>query len=90
MVGSGAFKAQAAQAFANLKIALAAAGAKPENLVRLNYYVVGLNREKLVAIRELRNSFIDKDHPPASTLVGVAALFSDEAQIEIEAVAVIP
>lgn len=90
MVGKDDFKAQAAQAFANLRIVLAATGAKPENLVKLNYYVVGLTHEKLLALRELRSSFVNKEKPPASTLVGVAALFSDEAQIEIEAVAVIP
>jgi len=89
MVGKEDFRAQAAQAFANLKAALAAAGAKPENLVKLNYYVVGLNHEKLLALRELRSSFVSKDNPPASTLIGVAALFSEEASIEIEAVAVI-
>jgi len=90
IVGKDDFRAQAAQAFANLRAALAAVGAKPENLVKLNYYVVGLNHEKLLALRELRNSFVNKENPPASTLIGVAALFSEEAQIEIEAVAVIP
>src|SRR5215475_111280 len=82
MVGKDDFRAQAAQAFANLKFALAAAGAKPENLVKLNYYVVGLNHEKLLALRELRSSFVNKNNPPASTLIGVAALFSEEASIE--------
>ena len=90
MVGKDDFRAQAAQAFSNLKSALAAAGAKPENLVKLNYYVVGLNHEKLLALRELRSSFVNKDNPPASTLIGVAALFSEEASVEIEAVAAIP
>ncbi len=90
MVGKDDFKAQAAQAFENLRTALAAAGAKPENLVKLNYFVVGLNHEKLLALREVRSNFVNKEHPPASTLVGAAALFSDEAQIEIEAIAVIP
>jgi enamine deaminase RidA (YjgF/YER057c/UK114 family) len=90
MAGKDDFKVQAAQAFANLKAALAAAGAKPENLIKLNYYVVGLNHEKLLALRELRSNFVNKENPPASTLVGVAALFSEEAQVEIEAVAAIP
>ncbi len=90
MVGKDDFRAQAAQAFANLKAALAAAGAKPENLVKLNYYVVGLNHEKLLALRELRSNFVNKENPPASTLIGVASLFSEEASLEIEAVAAIP
>jgi enamine deaminase RidA (YjgF/YER057c/UK114 family) len=90
MLGKDDFRAQAAQASENLRNALAAAGAKPENLVKLNYYVVRLNHEKLPTIRELRSAFVNKEHPPAATLVGVAALFSEEAQIEIEALAVIP
>ena len=86
----GDFAAQARQAFANIKTALAAAGAKPADLVKLNYYVVGLSHEKLVALREARDQLIDKDHPPASTLAGVQALFREDVQVEIEAEAVIP
>jgi enamine deaminase RidA (YjgF/YER057c/UK114 family) len=84
------FAAQARQAFANIKAALAAAGAKPTDLVKLNYYVVGLNHDKLTALREARDSIIDGQHPPASTLAGVQSLFRDDVQVEIEAEAVIP
>lgn len=90
MVGKGDFHAQAAQVFVNLKAALEAAGAAPKDIVKLNYYVVGLNHDKLVALREVRDQFIDKEHPPASTLAGVAALFRDDAMLEVEAVAVLP
>jgi 2-iminobutanoate/2-iminopropanoate deaminase len=84
------FRAQATQAFTNLKAVLAAAGARPENLVKLNYYVVGLNQDRLLTLREVRNRFIDQEHPPASTLTGVQALFRDDCLVEIEAVAVVP
>jgi 2-iminobutanoate/2-iminopropanoate deaminase len=87
---SSDFATQARQAFSNIQAALAAAGTKPANLVKLNYYVVGLNHDKLLAIREARDKIIDKDHPPASTLAGVQALFRDDVQLEIEAEAVIP
>lgn len=90
MVGTENFRAQTNQAFLNLKAALAAAGAKPENVVKLTYYIVALNHEKLVALREVRNTFVGKADPPTSTLVGVTALFRDDALIEIEAVAVVP
>ncbi len=90
IVSKDDFSAQAKQAFANLKIALNAAGASPKNLVKLNYFVVGLNHDKLLALRAVRDGFIDSSHPPASTLVGVQALFRDDALIEIEAEAVIP
>jgi 2-iminobutanoate/2-iminopropanoate deaminase len=87
---AGDFAAQAKQAFTNLKLALAAVGATPANLVKINYFVVGLSHEKLVTLREARDSVIDKEHPPVSTLAGVAALFREDVQIEIEAEAVIP
>jgi len=87
---SGDFAEQARQVFANLQAALSAAGAKPSNLVKLNYYVVGLNHEKLLAIREARDRIVDKEHPPASTLAGVQALFRDDVQLEVEAEAVLP
>ena len=87
---SSDFAAQAKQAFANLKTALAAAGATPADIVKLNYYVVGLNHDKLAALRVARDSVIDTQHPPASTLAGVQSLFRDDMQIEIDAEAVIP
>jgi 2-iminobutanoate/2-iminopropanoate deaminase len=43
-----------------------------------------------MALREARDSVIDKERLPASTLAGVQALFRDDVQIEIEAEAVIP
>jgi 2-iminobutanoate/2-iminopropanoate deaminase len=90
MVGKNDFGAQVTQVFSNLKSALTAAGATPNDLIKLNYYVVGLNHDKLVAIRNVRDQFINKEHPPVSTLAGVQALFRDDAMIEVEAVAVIP
>jgi enamine deaminase RidA (YjgF/YER057c/UK114 family) len=90
MVGKDDFRAQAAQVFANLEAVLAAAGAGRANIVKLGMYVVGLNKERLQILRSLRDAYVDKDHPPASTLVGVPALFREECLVEIEAVAVIP
>ena len=84
------FAAQAKQTFTNLKLALAAVGAKPSDLVKINYFVAGLNHDKLVALREARDGVINKEHPPANTLAGVQALFREDAQVEIEAEAVIP
>lgn len=83
------FAEQAKRAFLNLQTALTAAGAKTSDLVKLNYYVVGLNPERLQALREARDSFINREHPPTSTLVGVQALFREDVQLEIEAEAVL-
>ncbi len=90
MVGKDDFHAQAMQVFANLRAALSAARATPKDVVKLNYYVVGLNHDRLLALRDVRDQFIDKDHPPASTLAGVQALFREDAMLEVEAVAVLP
>ena len=84
------FRAEVTQAFQNLRAVLAAAGSSPVNVVKINFYVVGLNREKLAIIREARDAFIDKNRAPASTLAGAAALFREDCHIEIEAVAVTP
>ena len=46
---AGQFAEQAKLAFAKLETALAVAGAKPADLVKLNYYVLALNHEKLVS-----------------------------------------
>jgi len=89
MVGDD-FGAQADQAFMNLKAVLTTAGATPRDLVKVNYYVVGLNAERLATLREVRGKFIDKTRPPTSTVAGVQALAQEGALIEIEAVAVIP
>jgi enamine deaminase RidA (YjgF/YER057c/UK114 family) len=67
-----------------------AAGAGRANIVKLGMYVVDLNKERLQLLRSLRDACVDKDHPPASTLVGVQALFREEYPVEIEAIAVIP
>src|SRR5262245_50551197 len=87
MVGVGDFAAQVRQTFANLKLALTAAGCSPASVLKVNYFVVGLTRERLLAIRAERNTFFTAGKP-ASTLLGVAALFDPDALLEIEVIAV--
>jgi len=88
-VVSSDFRAQTEQVFANLKTALAAASATFDDVVKLNYYVRDFSQDKRTAIRETRDKYVNKEHPPASTLVGVAALASDDYLLEVEAVAVV-
>ncbi|HEX7423035.1 MAG TPA: RidA family protein, partial [Terriglobales bacterium] len=76
--------------FENLKTALTAAGASFDDVVKINYYVRNYTPELRPALREVRDSYVNKDHPPASTLVGVVALANDDYLLEVEAVAVIP
>jgi enamine deaminase RidA (YjgF/YER057c/UK114 family) len=89
LVGRGDLRAQTRQAFENLKRALAAVGAGFEDVVKMTYYVVGYRPEQLAAIREGRSEYLSRTHPPASTLVGVDALFQDGVLIEVEAIAVV-
>ncbi len=89
VVGAGDLRAQATQVFENLKTALSAAGATFNDVVKLNYYVVNMKPADPPVIREVRGKFVSAEHPPASTLVGVAALARPEFLIEIEAIAVV-
>jgi enamine deaminase RidA (YjgF/YER057c/UK114 family) len=85
------FVAQAEHALKNIVTVLAEAGAKPEHVTRLTWYVTD-KREYLAAGRDLgaayRRAF--GKHFPAMTAVQVVALIEDRAKVEIEATAVIP
>jgi enamine deaminase RidA (YjgF/YER057c/UK114 family) len=89
VVGKGDLKAQTEQTFANLETALKAAGATFRDVVKMNLYVVGLKPEPVPLIREVRARYVDREHPPASTLVGVSALVGADWLIEIEVDAVV-
>lgn len=89
IVGKGELRAQATQAYANLKAALAAAGATTADVVKLNTYVVNFKSADLSVIREVRSQFFPQENMPASTLVGVQALAVEGLLIEIEAVAMV-
>lgn len=89
VVGKGDLRAQVEHTFENLKTALAAAGATFADVVKVTYYVVDLKPEHVGHIREVRRKYLDPQNPPASTLVGVAALVVPDWLIEIEVVAVV-
>lgn len=89
LVGRGDLGSQTKQVFENLKRALAAAGARFEDVVKMTYYVVGYRPEQLPIIREVRSEYLSPTNPPASTLVGVEALFMDGVLLEVEAIAVV-
>ncbi len=88
-VGVGDLGAQTLQVMQNLQTALQAAGATFADVVKLTTFVVGYTPEQRATIAGVRGPFLPKDNPPASTLVGVAALAAADWLIEIEAVAVI-
>jgi enamine deaminase RidA (YjgF/YER057c/UK114 family) len=88
LVGPGDMAAQARHVFANVGRALAAAGARPDQVARITIYVVGYRREHLSAIEAGRLALFG-DHKPADTLLGVQALSHPDYLIEVEAIAVI-
>ena len=82
--------AQAAQAFANIVAVLAEAGARPEHIVRLTWYVTS-RADYLAngaAIGAAYRAAFGKVFP-AMAVVEVSALIEAAAVIEIEATAVI-
>ena len=88
LVGAGDLAAQARLAFANVGRALAAAGARPDQVAKLTIYVVHHEREYIAAISEARVAVFG-DHKPADTLVGVETLAEPGYLIEVEAIAVV-
>jgi enamine deaminase RidA (YjgF/YER057c/UK114 family) len=89
IVGKGDLKAQTVQVFENMKTALASAGATFDDVVKITWYIKDYKPEYLGTLREVRNNYVSKANPPASTLVGVASLFQDDYLIEVDAVAAI-
>jgi enamine deaminase RidA (YjgF/YER057c/UK114 family) len=86
---AGDFRAQAVQAFDNLKAALAAVGATFDHVVKLNNYLVDI-RKNLPIYREVRDKYVNTAAPPASTTIGVPALAREDALYEVEAVVMLP
>ncbi|WP_448044803.1 RidA family protein [Bradyrhizobium liaoningense] len=85
------FVAQVRQTLSNIAAILAEAGARPEHLVRLTWYVVDMD-EYLANLKELGRVYRDVfgAHYPAMALVQVVRLVEKAARVEIEATAVIP
>jgi len=85
------FIAQTRQALANIHAVLACAGAGPEHMVRMTWYIV--DREEYNArLRELGTVYreVMGKHFPAMTCVEVSALVEAQAKVEIEVTAVLP
>ena len=89
LVGKGDLRAQTTQVFENLKVALVAAGATFDDVVKLNVYVPNYKPTDVPVIREVRSKYVSKEKPPAATLVGVQSLVREEFLIEIEAIAMV-
>ena len=88
---SDALADQARLALDNVVAVLKEAGARPEHIVRMTWYVTD-KREYVAAYREIGQAFreIIGSFNAAMTAVEVTALIEDRAKVEIEVTAVIP
>jgi enamine deaminase RidA (YjgF/YER057c/UK114 family) len=87
---SDGFAAQVRQALANVVAVLACAGAKPEHLVRMTWYVTSRDEYNaaLAEVGAAWRELIGRNFPAMSVVV-VAGLLESRAKIEIEATAVV-
>jgi enamine deaminase RidA (YjgF/YER057c/UK114 family) len=85
------FAGQVRQALQNVVAVLAEAGAKPEHIVRMTWYVTD-KREYLAAGKAVGQAYRELigSYNAVMTAVQVVALIEDRAKVEIEVTAVIP
>ena len=86
------FIAQVRQTLLNVRAVLAEAGAAPEHIVRMTWYLID-KREYIARGREVGQAYREvfgRDYGIAMSAVQVAALIEDRAKVEIEVTAVLP
>jgi enamine deaminase RidA (YjgF/YER057c/UK114 family) len=85
------FVGQVEQALRNTVAVLAAAGARPDHIARMTWYVTD-KREYLARLSEIGRVWRETlgRHFPAMALVQVVALLEDRAKVEIETTALVP
>ena len=86
IVAKGDVRAQARQAFENLRGVLQAAGGDVTNLMKITTYITAI--ENFPAVAEARTAVFSGELP-ASTLIVVKALFHPDFLIEVEGVAAV-
>ena len=82
----GGFRAQGEQAFSNLNRALVAGGSNLQSVVKVTIFLTDM--ANFPEVVELRREYFSEPYP-ADSIVQVVALYTPEAMIEIEAVAVV-
>ena len=83
---TGGFAAQGEQAFSNLNRALTAAGSSLKEVAKVTIFVTDMTQfDEVVA---LRRKYFSQPYP-ADSIVEVKGLYTPEAMIEIEAIALV-
>jgi enamine deaminase RidA (YjgF/YER057c/UK114 family) len=82
---------QVRQVLENVRAVLAEAGATPQHITRMTWYLTD-KREYLACVREIGAAYRDVigSYTIAMTAVQVVALMEDRAKVEIEVTAVVP
>lgn len=89
IIGKGDIKAQTKQILHNLEMALAAAGATVEHIVKWNLYVVeGQSLQE--GFEVFQRFWGSRSDPPAISVMFVAGLAHPDFLAEMDAVAVVP
>jgi enamine deaminase RidA (YjgF/YER057c/UK114 family) len=90
-IESDDFAEQAAQALRNVVAVLRAAGAGPEHLVRLTWFITR-RAEYMRARKALGAAYLEivGQNFPAMSVIVVSGLLEEQAKVEIEATAVVP
>jgi enamine deaminase RidA (YjgF/YER057c/UK114 family) len=91
VIESADFARQTAQALRNIVAVLARAGARPEHLVRMTWFVTDRQQyvDARVQIGDAYREIIGR-HFPAMSVIIVCGLVEADALVEIEATAVVP
>jgi enamine deaminase RidA (YjgF/YER057c/UK114 family) len=92
LVGKDDLAAQVEQCYLNVAAAVAEAGGTISDIAKLTIYVAGWTPDKMPLLQDGRARACAKlgvDLLAPGTLIGVAALFTPDLLVEIEAIAVI-
>lgn len=89
IVGKGDIKLQTEQVLKNLQMALKAAGAELEHIIKWNLYVVQGQSIQL-GFEAFQQVWGRRPNPPAITMAFVAGLANPDFLVEMDAIAVVP
>jgi enamine deaminase RidA (YjgF/YER057c/UK114 family) len=91
LIAERTFAGQFRQTLKNTLAVLAEAGARPEHIVRMTWYITD-KKEYLASLAEVGAAWRELigRHYPAMAVVQVGALIEDAAKVEIETTAVVP
>ncbi|MCC2110570.1 MAG: RidA family protein [Hyphomicrobiales bacterium] len=91
IVVSDNFTEQVEQALKNIVVILAEAGAGPQNVTRMTWFVTD-KQQYLEQAREVGEAYrrVMGRHFPVMSLIEIKGLIEDGAKVEIEATAVLP